>query len=1036
MSGLPPFDDPSLGYVISRDPGRGRLAPPVAALDSDAGRLDLGGDWRFAWSPTARSPHAVEDPALDDSGWETLRIPGHWVLPPDGRHGAPAYTNVNYPIPLDPPHVPDENPTGDHRRWFDLPEDWQGGRILLRTDGIESVARIWVNGAEAGVRTGSRLVQDLDVTEFLVPGRNLLSVRVHQWSAGTYVEDQDQWWLPGIFREVTLLHRPVGSLDDVWIRADLVPATGTGLLAPEISCGPAAWPVTFSVPEAGLEVTWQGPEDIRPLELPDVRPWSAESPVLYEVRLRSAAETVTLRTGFRRVEAVGGVLTANGRPLTLRGMNRHEIDTREGRVFDEDRAREDLLLMKRHHVDAIRTAHYPPHPRLLDLADELGFWVMVECDVETHGFEAAGWQGNPAHDPAWRENLLDRARRMVERDKNHPCVFSWSLGNECGTGGNLAAMAAWIKERDPGRLVHYEGDHAARYTEIYSRMYPAFEEIEAFLSPEGPLAVPHHAASRVTPGEAARARKLPFVMIEYLHAMGTGPGGAAGYGRLVDSSARLAGGFVWEWRDHTLLAHREDGTPYQAYGGDFGEPLHDGNFLADGMVLADSTPTQGLLDWAQSVAPVRVRWDDGIVVDSRRQFTTTEDLAVRWSVEVDGFVHDEGWLPCGAVPPAAVRSLGTPEELSAALAAAEAEGGELTRTLQIVLARATPWAEAGHVCHTAQEVLTPAAGTRREPSAPAAGPALADRPAVGELRAGPARFAAGSGLLTRLGDLAVTELGVELWRAPTDNDNGHGALDYSETDPRTSLGAGAGRRGPSSADRWAAAGLHRLVRLTRGLRTGPGGGLLVASRTAPAAEPFGVAATLLWESVGDGEVRCSVDLTPEGPWRTTWPRAAVHFFLPYAPQAPDGPDPSSADWTLDWHGYGPGESYPDMRAAVRLGRWSSPVDSLAVARPHPQESGHRSGVRSFRLHRPGGPGLALRVREGELGVTVLRHSAQEIGEARHPDVLPVSRGLHVYLDLGQHGTGSRACGPDVRPEYALRPTPLRAVFEWRSVTGM
>lgn len=1013
----------ALDYIVSTAPGRGRRTAAVAELHTSSDRIVLSGQWRFRWSATAHSPWAVEDPSLDDSDWDEIAVPGHWVLPPDSGRGNPIYTNVRYPIPLDPPRVPDHNPTGDYRRWFTVSDAWSGERVLLRTDGIESVARIWLNGVEVGVRTGSRLVQDFDVTGLLRPGRNLLSVRVHQWSAGTYLEDQDQWWLPGIFREISLLHRPHGCLDDVWAQADFDPDTGAGLLTVQITADEAAWPIAVSAPELGLDVMWERPDDVRPLQIATVRAWSAESPYLYDVHIAARGERATLRTGFRRVETVDGTLVVNGRPITLRGMNRHEIDTVQGRVFDEDRARADLLLMKRHNVDAIRTAHYPPHPRLLDLADELGFWVMEECDVETHGFEHVGWSGNPANSPRWRDNLLDRARRMVERDKNHPCIISWSLGNESGRGDNLAAMAAWVRDRDPSRLLHYEGDHAAEYTQLYSRMYPALEEIEAFLRPGGPIAVAHHAASQVTPEEAARARRLPFVLIEYLHAMGTGPGGAADYARLIESSPRLAGGFVWEWRDHTLLTQRADGRSYQAYGGDFGEQLHDGTFLADGMVLADSTPTPGLLEWSQTVAPVRSRWDDGVVVvESRRQFTTTQDLAVRWALAVDGRCQAQGSLPCGHIPPGGTATLQVPAELASAIADNTFPRGgvdhEVILTLDVVWDRPTPWCDRGHLMHSSHAVLvSPSQHARADHCAPAVsvvGSPPQDEPA---LLVGPARIDAHDGRLLSLGRLPVHETGVELWRAPTDNDLGHGALDYYQVDPATSLGAGSGRRGPSSADRWRAAGVDRLVRSTSSVTVDHAGNIVVDSRTAPAGEAWGVNASVAWSAVeGDDEVRCSVDLTPDGLGPLTWPRAAIHLELPWD------------DWILDWHGLGPGESYPDMMAAARPGRFSCPVRDLTVVRAHPQEGGHRSGLRSLLLHRANGAGLSVRVTAGELGVTVLPHTAQQIAAAAHPTDLPAPEALHVYLDLAQHGLGTRACGPDVRAEYALRPRPLHVTM--------
>ena len=419
-----------LTYVEDIGPGSGRRTPARAWVDTDAPSLSLDGDWRFRWSP---SPVGLgtdfADPAYDDGAWDTLPVPSHWVLhgDPSGerRYGAPIYTNVQYPFPLDPPHVPDDNPTGDHRRTFEAPA-WSGDattRTLVRFDGVESLYRVWLNGEEIGVGRGSRLVQELDVTDALRPGTNVLAVRVHQWSAASYVEDQDQWWLPGIFRSVTLLARPAGSLDDVWLHTAYAPqgrTQGRGSIDPRLVAGPDAFPVTVRVPELGVEATFASAAELAPVDVGDVAPWTAESPRLYAATVTATGETVSLRVGFRDVRVEGDRLLVNGDRLVFRGMNRHETHPERGRVFDEDFAREDLLAMKRAGVNAVRTSHYPPHPRVLDLLDELGFWTVLECDLETHGFVFADWAGNPSDDPAWAAGVpgphrADRRARQEPR---------------------------------------------------------------------------------------------------------------------------------------------------------------------------------------------------------------------------------------------------------------------------------------------------------------------------------------------------------------------------------------------------------------------------------------------------------------------------------------------------------------------------------------------------------------------------------------------------------------------------------------------
>ena len=395
--------------------------------------------------------------------------------------------------------------------------------------------------------------------------------------------------------------------------------------------------------------------DLAAVDVGPVQPWTAETPRLYDATVTSPGETVSLRLGFRTVAIEGARFTVNGRPVTFRGMNRHETHPERGRVFDEAHARTDLLAMKRHNVNAIRTSHYPPHHRVLELADELGFWVVLENDVETHGFVDAGWRGNPSDDPAWEAVYLDRIARTVERDKNHACVVLWSLGNEAGTGRNLAATAQWVRRRDPGRPVHYEGDATGAYTDVYSRMYPSPAEVAAICADSG-----------VIPGLSAvqtqRVRSLPFLMCEYAHAMGNGPGALDTYDAQADASPRHHGGFVWEWRDHGILAHTADGTPYYAYGGDFGEVVHDGNFVMDGMVLPDDTPTPGLAEFAAVNAPVVLAVDGTVLrVTNRHHSSSTRHLRFVAAVEDDGGLRSEAEIAVPAVDAGGSATVDLPE---------------------------------------------------------------------------------------------------------------------------------------------------------------------------------------------------------------------------------------------------------------------------------------------------------------------------------------------------------------------------------------
>ena len=609
--------------IPSYSSGAGALLPPRSHLADDSGVISLDGTWSFAHFRTDPDPFVdaerpwAEPPAEPVTG--DIDVPSHWVLREDGLYGRPAYTNVDFPFPVDPPYPPEVNPVGDYRRSFDLPDSWGEGVVALRFDGVESQATVWVNGTWVGMARGSRLAHEFDVTDLVRPGANTITVRVHQFSSGSYLEDQDQWWLPGIFRSVSLRHLAPGAIEDLWIDTDYEAGVGyASVEARVLGAREASLVGRLDIGGVGscllaLERGADGRYRSERLSLGDVRPWSANDPALYDahVSIQGGDGLVSgdrsLRVGFRRVSIEDGVLTANGAPLTLNGVNRHEVRADEGRVFDDEWARADLVLMKSMGINAIRTSHYPPHPRLLDLADEIGLWVMLEGDIETHGFEGAGeWIDNPSDDPRWANAYLDRTMRAFERDKNHPSIMSWSLGNESGTGANLAACARWIHERTGGRaVVHYEGDHALEYTDIYSRMYPTLEEVAAVLDDSdlhAEVAVPTHVAAQVDDAARERIRRAPYLMCEYLHAMGTGPAGALGYAAQM-SHPRHAGGFVWEWRDHALWRTLPDGRRALSYGGDFGEEVHDGNFVCDGLVDALSRPYAGTWAWVAAMAP-------------------------------------------------------------------------------------------------------------------------------------------------------------------------------------------------------------------------------------------------------------------------------------------------------------------------------------------------------------------------------------------------------------------------------------------------
>ena len=902
-------------------------------------------------------------------------MPSHWQL---HGHGAPAYTNVAYPFPVDPPHVPSDNPTGEYRLRFRLPAGWDAERTVLRFEGVDSWCRVWLNGAELGHAGGSRLPVEFDATAVLAaPGEdNLLAVRVPQWSAGSYLEDQDMWWLSGIFREVRLLARPAGAIDDWFVHAGYDHRTGAGSLRVE-----AAVPARVTVPELGVDVA--AGETAR---LPAVEPWSAESPRLYDGQLASAGERVALRIGFRAVAVADGLLTVNGRRVLLRGANRHEFHPDRGRAVDEATMLADVLLMKRHNLNAVRASHYPPHPRFLELCDEYGLYVVDECDLETHGFEPVGWRGNPADDPRWQDALVDRMRRMVERDKNRPSVILWSLGNESGVGRNLAAMAGWARRRDPSRPLHYEGDRSSPDVDVYSRMYPTHAEVDAIgRGQEPPLD---------DPALDARRRAMPLILCEYAHAMGNGPGGLWEYQELFERHPRCQGGFVWEWIDHGLRAHTADGREHFAYGGDFGEPLHDGNFVADGLLFPDRTPSPGLDELKKVVEPVRITADPagGIRIANLHDFRDLSHLAFSWTLEAEGAEVAAGALEVPSVAPG--------EQATVPLPPLPPTEVESWLTVQALLATDHPWAPAGHEIAWGQLPITPAPGN---PGAPEphrvipgppnreGSPTAAQSAAVVHipLTVGAGVFDPATGRLLRIGGIEVEGPRLDLWRAPTDND--HGLHGEEALEPL-----------------WRRVGLHRLQH--RVDRVALEGDVLVArSRVAPAATDLGMATTYRWSAVPGG-LRLEVRVVPEGDWPCPLPRLGLRMGVPAGLRR------------VEWFGRGPGEAYADTGRAARVGRFTASVEALQTPYLRPQENGNRRDVRWARIG--DGPGTAIRL-EGEptFDLTVRPWTSEHLDQARHPTDLRPDDRVWVNLDHAQQGIGSASCGPGVLPTYRLDPVP-------------
>ncbi|OKL47638.1 hypothetical protein BSR28_03890 [Boudabousia liubingyangii] len=1072
-------------------PDGGSLAPARSyPLDSEP-HISLNGDWQFNYYDTDPNPEiALQEPkdlseftVLRSSAPKTAQLPNHWVLDPEIPSN-PCYTNLAYPFPLNPPFAPAKNPTMDYWREIVIPADWtEKEGIRLRFEGVESQYRVWLNGQWVGFATGSRLAHEFEIGSFLKPGSNQLFIRVNQFGRGSYLEDQDQWWLPGVFRDISLQYLPQGQVEDRWIKTDYDAATGRGLLeinlrirglgsldeserqelSEAIKVKVSQQPrlkSPFLKPVAELaevasedfvthQVQWQVTEregqtwlSSSPIEIPDAQPWSADRPNLYSLVIDAAGAVLEAEVGLRRVELVAGQVLANGQPLKLLGANRHEVNPERGRVWDQDYALQDLLTLKAFNFNAIRTSHYPPHPKLLELADRIGLWVCLEADMETHGFEFCGWDNNPPAVPEWKEAFVDRIRRTFERDKNHPSIAIWSLGNEAFTGPNLAAMGQWIKAQDPRLLVHYEADRTLSYSDIYSRMYPTLEEVETLLNgePEAPVAGAHHAASKVEPKDRPRLREAPYLTVEYLHAMGTGPGNVEGYLSKLGHRRHL-GGFIWEWRDHSLWQETEKGRRL-AYGGDFGEPIHDGNFVSDGLLTAEGKITSGLLNLANQQSPLRVRFDLGDRTDAPNDYDDSTPEKALTEAEFAGvsiYIEAQCTLDYlqGAFLKWELQELGAEQKIPRRtlgplvalpkLAAGqrwEIDKGPIEAALNQMrhegVSEAALVIKLLHDSWSLPDLYPVRAFDNGQPvgyqedskrvmnlNSITVSLAPRERQDIG-IQVADSLELSRDGQLQKL--LGVEVLGATLaaWRAPTDNDNGHGALDYFGFTELDDLGSGRGSRAESSSERWAGFNLDKLERqLVRTCSTEES--FTVVERWAAPVYDYGGVLTWVYRKVASA-IDVDLDFEPFGTWPTCIPRLGVTIPLP------------GVGWKASWGGFGPGVAYADMRQGGWWGNFEADAKDLVEPNVVPQEGNYHPAVRVLELSNPDGKVLRFDNFAGSnpLGFSISEYSAAEITAAGHWDDLPAATRTYLTFDWVQHGMGTRSCGPDVRPEYQGR----------------
>jgi beta-galactosidase/evolved beta-galactosidase subunit alpha len=984
-------------------PLEGRQSPRV---------ISLNGDWRFAYSLTvAEAPEGFWDVSFDSSSWDTIAVPSCWQMK---GYGYPHYTNVVYPFPVDPPRVPTENPTGSYLREIELPAEHLSGLTRIRFEGVDSCFTVWVNGHEVGLSKGSRLPSEFDITSFVHPGKNRIAVRVIQWSDGSYVEDQDMWWLSGIFRDVSLIANPIAHVEDVWVLAT-PSADGASVLVSVVvenkDANPFAGAVVADVIDADghkivrlsgdVEVAASSRTTVSLVgSFAEPKLWSAESPNLYKLLVclntkDATVDATAIRFGVRSVVIRDGNLLVNGKAVLFRGVNRHEHHPDAGRSLTRETMLQDVLLMKRYNINAVRTSHYPPHPHFLDLCDEYGLYVIDECDLETHGFWSAGLT-NISDNPAWQATYLDRMERMVERDKNHPSIVLWSLGNEADSGQNHVAMTNWTHRRDPSRPVHYEGDTWAQYSDIFSQMYTSHETLKAI----GERTDTFEASEEIVKAR----RSKPFIMCEYAHAMGNGPGGLKEYWDLFYRYDRLQGGFVWEWIDHGIRKRSEGGHEFFAYGGDFGEQPHDGNFVIDGLIFPDRTPSPGLIEYKKVIEPVKVQLLDaakgGIRIWNLYDFSDLSHLEAEWQIVAGGKSLASGPLVLPDIAAGHSAELTVPFPLSLG----DLPEWDLLLEIRFRLAKSASWAEKGHEIAWSQSVLRKA---QPEPPVAAFGaPVSVDETTTALTLSGDGfryRFDKVHGTLSQveIGGHSLLETGprLDLWRAPIDNDQD--------------------RR------QWRELGFDKLTHRLDGFAASVKGEdfvVTIQTRLAPASYSRAFLCTYVYTLKPGGRLTLDVAVEPQGDWGASVPRVGVRLAL------------KDALDRVQWYGLGPGESYVDSHQSVRLGLWNASVDELETRYVFPQENGNRSGVRWVTFLDDTGQGLRVSAPDS-LNFGAHRYTPEDLDAAKHLYQVPRRDEVVLNLDYRQHGLGTASCGPGPLPQYVLKPEPWNFTFVFDPVAG-
>ncbi|WP_196213555.1 glycoside hydrolase family 2 TIM barrel-domain containing protein [Bacteroides cellulosilyticus] len=1036
---------------INREPARAAFTP-FHVQKGDCS-ICLDGTWKFRWTPVP-DERIVEFYQTDfnDKDWVGFPVPANWEV---NGYGTPIYVSAGYPFKIDPPRVMGEpkvdyttykerNPVGQYRRSFQLPAGWEArGQTFLRFEGVMSAFYVWINGERVGYSQGSMEPSEFNITNYLHAGENQIALEVYRYSDGSYLEDQDFWRFGGIHRSIHLLHTPDIRIRDYAVRTLPVSTdyqdfilqidpqfsvyrgmTGKGTTLQGVlkdASGREIATLKGDVEDildlehkAGRMNEWypqRGPRKLGRMSATIKSPkrWTAETPYLYKLHLAlltaegEVIEQVEQSVGFRSVEIRNGQLLVNGASVRFRGVNRHEHDPRTARVMSEERMLQDILLMKQANINAVRTSHYPNVSRWYELCDSLGLYVMDEADIEEHGL-----RGTLASTPDWHAAFLDRAVRMAERDKNHPSIVMWSMGNESGYGPNFAAISAWLHDFDPTRPVHYEGAQGAggepdpKTVDVISRFYTRVKQ--EYLNPgiaegEDKERAENARWERLLEIAERTNDNRPVMTSEYAHSMGNALGNFKEYWDEIYSNPRMLGGFIWDWVDQGIYKTLPDGRIMVAYGGDFGDKPNLKAFCFNGLLMSDRETTPKYWEVKKVYSPVELRVESGeLRVTNRNHHTDLSQYRCLWTLSIDGKQKDQGEITLPEVAPGESETIPLPVSIAGKKASAKATS-DLRLTISFILKRDALWAKAGHevaweqFCIQEGALLSSKLENRGRLKVRADEEHLSisgsgfsiqwEKNAIGSLTS---LTYHGKEMLAHPADFPLQPV-TQAFRAPTDNDKSFGnwlAKDWSlhqMDNPRISLDS-----------------FKHEVR--------EDGAVIVRVQTRNRYKEGMIVTKFLYTILSDGTIDLKTTFQPQG-ILPELPRLGIAFCL-------------SSDYnTFIWQGRGPQDNYPDRKTSAAVGLWKRSVADQYVHYPRPQDSGNKEEVRRLMLTDRHGKGIRVDAVEDVFSASALHYTAQDLYKETHDCNLKPRPEVILSLDAAVLGLGNSSCGPGVLKKYAI-----------------